>query len=102
MDKIQHMAPNHLQGIPGNVVFLCAQEKKIEFINIEQVTHIKNKLHNDKVFRFPSITAKSSSQLHSRIHLYVYIFFILMKKTQEQLAQKKGLYYQHSERKINP
>lgn len=43
LDKIQHMAPNHLQRIPGNVVYPCAQEKKMEFIYIEQVTRRKKK-----------------------------------------------------------
>lgn len=41
LDKTQHMAPNHLQGIPGNVVSPCVQEKQMEFINIGKVTQRK-------------------------------------------------------------
>lgn len=92
--KPKHMAPNQLQGIMENTLFLCPQEKEIKFINNLASLYHKEKinLHNDKTLRFPSITSKSSSTLYSRIHLYVY-FLSLMKKSHERLVQKKGLYY---------
>ena len=79
-DKIQHMVPTHPQGIPGNIVFLFAQEKKMEFIDIEQVTQRKkNKLHNDKVLRFPSKLLKVGQSFTPEF-IYMYISFLPLRR----------------------